>query len=613
MSQPINRFKADLRDIQFTLFEQLKVGDILSKGPFADWGVDEVKMVLDEVYRFSTTVTGPLNQVGDLEKCRLENGQVTTPTGFKEAWNQLYEEGWKGVSVSEEHGGQGAPTIVSIAAEELLSGSNTAFSMYPGLTQGAAEAIDQNGTEAQRALYARNLFQGKWGGTMCLTEPHAGSDVGAALSTAEKNGNGTYNIKGTKVFISSGDHDLTDNIIHLVLARVKGAVAGTKGLSLFIVPKYRVNEDGTPGESNDVTTGSIEHKLGINGSSTAVLNFGENDTCVGELVGGVEHQGMRQMFTMMNFSRIGVGVQSLGIASTAYLNTLEYARDRKQGPNVKNWKTPEAPRVPIIQHPNVRQMLMEMKAKVEGLRILIYKLAYHEDQARLLAGKDDEKADYHKGQVDLMTPLVKAYGSDEAFNICEIGIQVHGGAGFVQDYPLEQYLRDSKVFSIYEGTNSIQAMDLVGRKLGLKGGQYTQQFMGDVAQFVQEHVEHPELGEAVKRLSKAQEAIGATAMRFLTWFQSGEMEQVPLSGRSFLVMMSETVIGWLLLQAAAIAIESAKALPADHPDQHFYAGKKYAALWFANNCLPEVVARAETIALADRSPMDIPEEAFATI
>jgi alkylation response protein AidB-like acyl-CoA dehydrogenase len=609
----MNRYKADLRETMFVLFEQHRLGEILGKEPFEAWGPDEVRMVLDESYRFATEVTGPLNQVGDQEGCRVEGGRVKTPKGFDRAWKLLYESGYRSLAVPERFGGQAAPHAIAAAVEELLSGSNTAFNMYPGLAHGAAEVIGEFGTDRQKKLFAQRMFDGRWGGTMCLTEPHAGSDVGAATTSAKKNDDGTYSIKGTKIFISGGDHDLAENVVHLVLARIEGAMEGTKGLSLFVVPRVRVSDDGTLGEANDVEVNAIEHKLGINGSATCALIFGENGKCRGELVGTVEHQGMRQMFKMMNFARIGVGIQGLAIAGSAYLNTLDYAKDRKQGPNVKDWKDPAAPRVPIIQHPNVRGMLLEMKSKVEGIRSLILKLAIHQDRVTALKGQNDEVAAYHQGQVDLLTPLVKAYSSDQAFRICEIGMQVYGGAGYLKDWPIEQYLRDSKIFSIYEGTNSIQALDLVGRKLGQAGGKHTQEFLGDIAKLVAAHKAHPVLGPSVALLEKAHEAVAGGAMQFLMWFQAGEVERVPASARRFLEMMSELAIGWLLLDAAAIAHDAQAKLAQSDKDWAFYEGKKASATWFAHNVLPHVVSDARILASGDRSAIDLPEAAFATV
>ncbi len=611
--QATNQYRADLRDMRFVLYEQFKLGEILGQGPFKDWGIDEVNAVLKETYRLATEVLGPLNTPADREGCRVENGQVRVPAGFKEAWKKVYESGLKSVSVDPEHGGQSAPESVHAMVEEILSGANTAFNMYPSLAYGAAELLSTCATAEQQKKYCERIFNGTWGGTMCLTEPQAGSDVGSARATAKKNADGTYSIRGTKIFISAGDSDMVENVIHLVLARIEGAAPGTKGLSLFIVPKKRINADGSSGESNDVNLGGIEHKMGINASATCVLNFGENDRCVGELMGGVEHQGMSQMFRMMNGARIAVGLQGIGIAATAYLNALQYARERKQGSHITRWKDATAPRVPILEHGDVRRMLLEMKAKVEGLRALAVKLTTHVDRARLFAGKDDEKHSYHQGQVELLTPLLKAYGSDQSFRICELAIQVYGGAGFIKDYPVEQYCRDSKIFSIYEGTNHIQAMDLVGRKLGQNGGGNMQAFLGDVSAWVEQHREHPVYGEAAQALSGAHESLVNAVMKLMELAQNQQIAKVPLVANRFLEMMSEVTIGWLLLDAAIVAENAKKALPAGHPDHAFYEGKKWSALFYARNVLPTVSTKSKLLLSLDTSPYDIPDEAFATL
>jgi alkylation response protein AidB-like acyl-CoA dehydrogenase len=613
VSQAQNRYKADLREIQFLLFEQFGITDILGKEPYQEWGPDEVKMVLDECYRFATEVLGPTNAVGDREGCRLENGAVTAPKVFEDAWNRLYEAGWRQLSVAPEYGGQGAPVTLQAIAEELFSGANPAFMMYPGLAHGAAELIAHFGTPEQRKRYAHPMFTGRFGGTMCLTEPHAGSDVGAALSSARKLDDGRYKIVGQKIYISGGDHQLAENVVHLVLARIQGAEPGTKGLSLFIVPKIRVNEDNSLGARNDVAVAAIEHKMGLHGNATCQLSFGENDDCIGELVGGVEHQGMKQMFLMMNYARIGVGVQGLGVAAGAYMAALDYAKERKQGASAKEWKDPTAPRVSIIEHADVRRMLLDMKAKTEGIRALILKLTMHQDRARSLAGKDDASAAYHAGQVELLTPLVKAYSSEQAFQVAMTAIQVHGGAGYIGDYPVEQACRDSKVFTIYEGTTHIQALDLVARKLGQAGGKHAQEFFGDVGQFVAAHAQHPVLGPAVQALGKAQEAVGGGAFQFLGWSKGGQMERVPLHANRFLDMMSELTVAWLLLQGAVIALEKQKDVPASHPEYAFYEGKKHAAVFYAHNVLPDVIAKSKVMQGGDTSALDIPLEAFASV
>lgn len=613
MSQGINRYKADLREMQFLLFEQFALDELLGKPPFEGWDRDSVVMALSEAYRFATEVLGPLNAVGDTVGCKVVDGRAVLPPGFKEAWKKSFENGWKTIGVPVEHGGQGAPRSVQAVIEELHTGANVAFSAYPGLTIGAAEVILAFGTEEQKKKYAEKMLAGQWSGTMCLTEPHAGTDVGSAKTSARRNPDGTYTIRGNKIFITGGDQDMVDNIVHLVLARVEGAPAGTKGLSLFIVPKMRVNADGSLGASNDVTLAGIEHKMGFHGSATCQLVFGENDGCIGELVGTVENQGMPQMFRLMNSARIATGLQGLSVASSAFLNALQYAKERKQGASITAWKDPNAPRVPIIEHADVRRMLLDMKARVEGIRALILKLAMHYDHARVLAGTDDERASYHNGQVDLLTPLVKAYGSDQAFQVCVTAIQTYGGAGYLKDHPVEQYARDAKISSIYEGTNHIQSMDLVGRKLGQNGGANMQAFLGDVAAFVAANRSHPVLGPAVEELGRAQEALGGTTMRLLGWFQSGQVAMVPLMSTRFLEMMAETAVGWLLLDGARIALEAAARLPEGHKDRAFYEGKRAAAVYYALNVLPGVVDKADIIAKGDSSALDISVDAFATV
>jgi alkylation response protein AidB-like acyl-CoA dehydrogenase len=617
--QKINRYKADLREMTFLAFEQFKLGEILGKSPYDAWGEEEVRTSLAECYRFVREVLGPLNVVGDIEGCKLVDGHVVAPTGFKDAWKKLYEAGWKSISVAPETGGAGAPHSVQVLVEEMLSGSNTAFNMYPGLAYGAAEVVDQFGSPEQKATYLQKMFTGGFGGTMCLTEPHAGTDVGSAKTTATRNPDGSYSIRGTKIFISGGDHDLAENVIHLVLARVDGAPPGTKGLTLFIVPKRRVGADGSSGESNDVSVGALEHKMGINGSATCVLNFGDNGKCLGWPVGGEDklNQGMPQMFKLMNAARISVGIQGVGVASSAYLNALEYARERKQGSSITHWKDATAPRVPILEHADVRRMLLHMKAMVEGIRALAFKLTFHQDHVNVHGPKgaepDEKKVAYHQGQVDLLVPLVKAYGSDQGFRVCEMAIQTYGGAGFTRDYPVEQYCRDAKIFSIYEGTNHIQAMDLVGRKLGQAGGANLQAFLGDVQAFVTQHGSHPTLGPAVKKLGAAQEALAGTAMRMLMWFQSGKLALVPLSANRFCEMMSELTVAWLLLQAGIVADAALAKVDPSHADHAFYKGKIAAALYFARNVLPGVEHKAHLLAEEDQSPIEIPDAAFATV
>jgi alkylation response protein AidB-like acyl-CoA dehydrogenase len=613
VAQRVNRYKADLREIQFVLFEQLKLQELLGKPPYESWGKEEVELVISEVYRFACEVSGPLNQIGDQEGCKLQDGQVRAPSGFKEAWKKLHEAGWGTLSAEPEWGGQGAPRTLASVVNELISGSNTSFQMYSGLTLGAAELIITFGTEPQKQLFCTKMLNGTYGGTMCLTEPHAGSDVGDCSTSAVKNADGTYSMKGTKIFISGGDHDLADNVVHMVLARIEGAPKGTKGLSLFIVPKRWVEADGRLGKPNDVVTASIEHKMGINGSSTCVLNFGENDACRGYLCGTVEHQGIAQMFQMMNGARILVGVQGVAAASSAYLNALQYTKERKQGSSVLALKDPNAPRVPIIEHPDVRRMLLDMKSRVEGIRLLGLSLTSHQDRAIILAQTDPDKANYHRGQVDLLTPIFKSYATDQGFQVAATAIQAYGGAGFLKDHPAEQHCRDAKIFSIYEGTNHIQALDLVGRKLRQAGGKPALDFLADVNRFIETNIEHPRLANSVAELRKAHAATGQVLTKLLQWSKVGNVELTSLSANRVLDIFAELTVAWLLLEGATLAHKRLSEVAASHPDHAFYSGKVHAAQFYALNVLPGVTNNVDVVLKEDRSALEIPEAAFATI
>ena len=609
----LNHFKADLRAIQFTLYEHLKVQQLFELEAYSHLSRAECDAIIDQCLRFATGVTGPLNGLGDRLGCRIEDGRVITPPGFKEAWRKLFELGFMSFTVPVEADGFGGPRAIGVILQELQSGANTAFNMYPALTHGAADVIEAFALPEHRRRFLPPMLEGRFAGTMCLSEPHAGSDVGMTKTRARPLEGHAYAIRGTKCWISAGDHDLTENIVHLVLARIEGAPTGTRGLSLFIVPKIWVNDDGSLGEPNDVTTASIEHKLGIKASATAVLNFGDNGRCRGLLVGGEPHRGMPQMFRMMNGARIGVGVQGLAVASTAYLNALAYARERLQGSSIRHFKDPDAPRVPIIEHADVRRMLIEMKAKVEGMRTLAVKLALHADLAQALRPSDPTTASYHEGQVDLLTPIVKAYCSDQAFRIAELAIQTYGGAGYVQDHPVEQYCRDAKIFSIYEGTNHIQALDLVARKLQSRGGENFTAFLKGITDFVAAHVMQAGLAAEIGALGEAAAALQRVAGVLIEWFMSGKLDQVTLVANAVLEIMAEVTLAHLLLEAAIIA-EAKRAGEEDEQSQEafdFYCGKMMAAKYFVNFVLPGVHARLGAIVTGDRSALDIPDGAFS--
>lgn len=610
----INTYKLDLRAIQFTLWEHLKVQQLFDHPHYAHSSREECDAVVDQCAKFATQVSGPLNGAADRTSCRFENGNVIAPAGFKQAWKALFELGLMSFGMPTDSGGFGGPHAVEAILQEIQSGANMAFNMYPGLTHGAADMLNHCGTAEQKALFLGDMLSGRFSGTMCLSEPHAGSDVGSAKTRAKHIEGDIYEITGQKCWISAGDHDLTENIIHMVLARIDGAPAGTKGLSLFIVPKVWVKADGSLGEANDVSTGSIEHKMGIKASATAVLNFGENGNCRGILMGGVPHQGIKQMFRMMNSARIAVGIQGIGVAATAYLNALAYARTRLQGPSAKNFKDPNAPRVSIIEHADVRRMLLEMKAKVEGMRTLAVKLALHHDLAIALKGKDAGLAARHQGQMDLLTPIVKAYCSDQAFRIAELAIQTYGGAGYVQDNPVEQYCRDAKILSIYEGTNHIQSADLIARKLQANGGEDFRIYLEEIETFVASHEKTPGVSSEMRALGTAVDALKKSAAALMEFFMSGKVDQVMLNANDFLGVMADVTIAHLLLDAAVIA-EGKRGSEGDDQSQEefdFYAGKVAAAKFFVNHVLPGVHARAATIAAGDRSALDIPDRGFSS-
>jgi alkylation response protein AidB-like acyl-CoA dehydrogenase len=611
---PGTHYKVDLRAIRFTLWDHLRADRLFALERYAHLSREECDAVIDQAYRFATEVTGPLNSPGDRTGCRIEQGRVVTPPGFREAWQTLFEVGLMPFTMPLDAGGFGGPAAVGVVLQELQSGANTAFQMYPGLTHGAADLLEHFALDEDRKRFLPPMLDGRFSGTMCLSEPHAGSDVGATRTRARHLEGNVYAISGTKCWISAGDHDLSENIVHLVLARIEGAPPGTKGLSLFIVPKVWVHGDGSLGEPNDVTTASIEHKLGIRASATAVLSFGEHGRCRGILVGGRPHEGMRQMFRMMNGARIAVGVQGIAVAATAYLNALAYARDRQQGSSVRNFKDPSAPRVAILEHSDIRRLLLDMKAKVEGTRALAIKLALHADLARALAATDAGAAAYHEGQVDLLTPVVKAYGADQAFRIAEGAIQIYGGAGFVEDHPVEQYLRDAKIFSIYEGTNHIQALDLVSRKLGGRGGENFADFLKEIGGFVAEHATRPGLGAEMVALGEAAAGLQRGAGALMEFFMGGKLDQVTLVATPFLEAMAEVAVAHLLLDAAVVAEGRLRADEEDlaHDDVEFYRGKVLAAKYFASSVLPQTQARLSAIVAGDRSPLDIPDGGFAS-
>ena len=606
-------FRVEERDIRFNLYEYLNIEELLKLPAFQEMDKEMFDMFLDNAIKFATDVLAPINLTGDKEGCKLnEDGTVTIPNGYREAMDAYAEGGWMGMTAPPEYGGMGAPNMINMATMEAFAGAALAFTMYPGLTHAAAALIVDEGTDEQKNLFVERMLTGQWGGTMCLTEPQAGSAVGDSRAKAVKVRDGWYNIEGSKIFISSGENPMVENNIHLVLARTPDAPAGIKGLSLFIVPKYRINEDASLGEFNDVTCVGVEHKMGIKGSVTATMAFGENGKCEGWIV-GKEGDGIRIMFHMMNEARLGVGLLSLGVAATAYNESLDYAKERIQGVDMRNMKDPNAARVAIIKHPDVRRMLMIQRSYVHGLRALMLRTAKLTDQALKGEGPQQTTA---QGLVELLTPICKGYGSDMAFEVCNLAVQTLGGYGYIAEYPVEQYLRDAKILAIYEGTNGIQAMDLVGRKLGMQKGAVFMTFMGTLHGFMFQAKKHALGQELIEEIEQSMKDLQNMAMKFMNESPLYVLQQAT----PFMKFMGNLVMAWLLTEQAIIASDkldalfaaknaetkdAKKALIAENPEAAFYDGKVQTARFFVKNLLPENRSLVQAMGNQDTSLMDI--------
>lgn len=571
----------DFDDVQFNLFEYLKIQDLSQFDNFTDQNEELYKMVLETALSFSQNEIAPLMVKSDQEGTQLKGGQVIIPSGFKEVYQQYAQNGFLGMDVAPEFGGQGLPAVLMVASFEFFTGACVAFSMYPGLTRGAAHVIESFADSKLSHLICPKMYDGSWAGTMCLTEPQAGSSVGDVKTTAEKNEDGTYNIVGNKIFISSGDHNITENIIHLVLARVKGDAEGTRGISLFIVPKYWFDENGVSGEFNDVSCVNVEHKMGIKGQATCSLNFGENNKCRGYLV-GEQSKGMAMMFQLMNEARVLTGMQGMAISGNAYEHARAYAKERIQGKGKA-----------IIEYPDVKRNLSLSKSMVEGMRALLLKTAHSVDLSR--HHPDDKEREKYQDYVDLMVPICKAFCSDQGFRVTELAIQVYGGYGYISEYPVEQMMRDCKISSIYEGTNGIQALDLLGRKLTLKQGQLFRSYYENVDGFIKQHIES-ELKDALTLLKKSLDQIAATAMEFAKLSMGGELKKAMLNATPFLEMCGYVVLGHLLLEQAVLGLGK---------EEVFYKNKIKTAKFFAAQFLPLVVSKAKTILSGDASALEI--------
>lgn len=588
-------YQAPLRDMKFVLHELLE-GELARRSvPEGEVGPELVDAVLEEAAKFMTDTLLPLNASGDEEGCRIENGVVRTPAGFRDAYKAYVEAGWPASGAPEEYGGQGLPETVGKMIEEMACATNLSFSLYPGLTRGAVESLLSHASDELKQRYLPKMISGEWSGSMCLTEAHCGTDLGLLRTRAVPAGDGTYRVTGSKIFISAGEHDLTENIIHLVLAKLPDAPPGVKGISLFLVPKFLPTEDGRPGQRNGVVCTSIEHKMGLKASATAQLSF---DDAVGWLV-GVPHKGLAAMFTMMNNERLGVGIQGLGVAEAAYQAAVAYALDRVQGRSLGKKAAAPTTADPIIVHPDVRRMLMTMRATTEGCRALGAWVACGIEATH--KATDPQAKKEAEDFVALMTPVVKALFTDLGSEAANLGVQVYGGHGYIRDHGVEQYVRDARICQIYEGTNGIQALDLVGRKLGEGNGRLLRTFFHPVSEFIAENREHPAIGKLVQGLERAFGAL-QKATGYIVMTGQRDPEGAVAGATEYLRLFGMVGLGFMLCRSALIA--SAKA------QDPFYKDKLATTRFFIEHFLPPAAALVYSITAGKESMMAIEGEHF---
>jgi len=594
-------YKAPVDDALFLLNDVFHLDHYGNLPGFSDASPDVVEAILREAAKFSEEVLTPLNRVGDKEGCkRAVDGSVTTPAGFKDAYKQIVEGGWIGISVPPEFGGQGLPATMTVMVNEFLCSANMAFAMYPGLTQGAIAALLAHASQELKAKYVPKMVEGVWTGTMNLTEPHCGTDLGLLRSKAVKQADGSYKISGTKIFISAGDHDLSQNIIHLVLARIEGAPAGTKGISLFVVPKIMVNNDGSLGARNAVSCGSIEEKMGIHGNSTCVMNY---DGATGWLI-GEENRGLNAMFTMMNEARLGVGVQGLALSEVAYQNAAAYAKERLQGRSISGVKYPDKPADPIIVHPDVRRALMSMRAFNEAGRALVMWTALKSDIAHRSDDENERKsADDHMG---LLTPVIKGVLTDGGFANAVMAQQIFGGHGYIAEHGMEQFVRDARIAQIYEGANGIQALDLVGRKLGKDGGRAIMHFFNEVQTYLKERADSDAMNVYLKPLGASLAHLQQASM----WFAQNALAKPDNAGAGsydYMHLFGLVALGYMWCKIAEAAIAK---LPKANGSAARLNAKLATARFFMERMLPETATRLARIQAGAASTMELPDDAF---
>jgi hypothetical protein len=594
-------YKAPVDDALFLLNDVLHFDRYGNLPGFADASPDIVEAVLREAAKFSEEVLTPLNRVGDKEGCvRKTDGSVTTPTGFKDAFKQVVEGGWIGISVPDEFGGQGLPATLTVAVNEFLCSANMAFAMYPGLTQGAIAALLTHASPELKKKYLPKMTTGEWTGTMNLTEPHCGTDLGLLRTKAVKQADGSYKITGTKIFISAGEHDMAGNIIHLVLARIEGAPAGTKGISLFVVPKIMVKDDGALGAHNGVSCGSIEEKMGIHGNATCVMNY---DGATGWLI-GEENRGLNAMFVMMNEARLGVGVQGLAQSEVAYQNAAIYAKERLQGRSISGVKYPDKPADPIVVHPDVRRNLMSMRAFNEAARALVMWTALKGDVAHRSEDKNErQSADDHMG---LLTPVIKGVLTDTGFANTVMAQQVFGGHGYIAEHGMEQFVRDARIAQIYEGANGIQALDLVGRKLGRDGGRAITAFFNEVQGYLKEKGADDKMKPYVAPMGVALGHLQQASM----WFAQNALAKPDNAGAGsydYMHLFGLVALGYMWCKIAEAALAK---LPKANGSAARMTGKLTTARFFMERMLPETAAHLARIQAGAGSTMELPDDAF---